>query len=114
MDRLYFRRISRNWFEVSSDRCRLNAPAGGKNISDSDGFAIEMFVGDELTMEVRNLGGKPKSTLPNRADVKRQAAWELFIEQFEQAVEAEKEKLRNRKSWFPWRLRLINVNEVTK
>lgn len=50
----------------------------------------------------------------NAEDVKKQALWELEIERFEAAVAKEKERLRSRKSWLPWRIRFINVNEVTK
>jgi len=50
----------------------------------------------------------------NKNDVEEQAEWELSIERFEQAVEVEKERLRNRKVWFPYRIRLINVNAEKK
>jgi len=50
----------------------------------------------------------------NRDDVVAQAKWELAIEMFEQAVEREKERLRNKRSWFPWRIKFININEAKR
>lgn len=47
----------------------------------------------------------------NWQDVRKQAQWELELEHFERAVAKEKERMRNRKSWFPWRIKLINVNK---
>ena len=48
----------------------------------------------------------------NFEDVKLQAEWELYIESYEEAVAKEKERiLKRRKSWFPWRIKFINVNE---
>lgn len=50
----------------------------------------------------------------NMDDVRAQAQWELDILYFDSLVKAEKERIieeRNRKSWFPWRIRLINVNK---
>lgn len=47
----------------------------------------------------------------NITDVKLQAQWELDIELFEEAVEAEKDKLLNNKSWwkkvFPYKILII-------
>lgn len=46
------------------------------------------------------------------SDIKLQAEWELFIEEYEEAVAREKKDiLRKRKSWFPWRVKLININK---
>lgn len=57
--------------------------------------------------------GKPMHEF-NQDDVTAQAKWELAIELFEAAVAREKERLRNRRHWFPWRIRIINVNEVKR
>jgi len=50
----------------------------------------------------------------NHEDVVKQARWELSIELFEEAVRQEKERMKSRakRSWFPWRIKLLNVNEV--
>lgn len=48
-------------------------------------------------------------------DVIAQAKWELAIEEFERAVEKEKDRLRNKpRHWFPWRITIINLNGVKK
>lgn len=47
----------------------------------------------------------------NLKDVKKQAVWELELEQFEEAVEKEKQKLSQKKCLFPYRIKLINLNE---
>ena len=40
------------------------------------------------------------------------AEQELEAELFREQVEACKEKLRNKKkSWFPWRILIVNINE---
>lgn len=46
-------------------------------------------------------------------DVKQQALKEIEDEDFRKKVEAEKARileLRNRKSWFPWRISFVFVN----
>ena len=50
----------------------------------------------------------------NTKDIKEQALWEIYIEDFELLVAKEKLKLRSKKVWFPWRVKLININEVKK
>lgn len=44
----------------------------------------------------------------NTDDVKKQAEWELDIEEFEEEVKKEKAKIKNRKSWweniFPYKI----------
>ena len=47
----------------------------------------------------------------NKEDIKKQALWEFELEQFERAVQKEKEKLYAKKHFFPWRLRFINLNK---
>lgn len=48
-------------------------------------------------------------------DIRLQAEWEIFIEEYEAAVAKEKERILNeRKSWFPWRIKLININKGKK
>jgi hypothetical protein len=46
----------------------------------------------------------------NIDDIKKQAQWELDIEQFELEVAKAKKKLQEKKSFFPWRVKIINVN----
>lgn len=48
----------------------------------------------------------------NIQDVKKQAEWEIYIEQFEELVEKYKVKLKSRKRLFPWRVKLVNLNKV--
>jgi len=50
----------------------------------------------------------------NLDDVKKQAQWEIDIERFEEAVKKEKAKIKSKKLRFPWRLRFINLNKVSK
>ena len=47
----------------------------------------------------------------NVNDIKKQAQWELELETFEKLVEKEKKRIREKKIFFPWRLKLINVNK---
>ena len=47
----------------------------------------------------------------NLKDVSDQARWEIYIEDFEEAVKKEKLRLRNKKYWFPWRLVILNLNK---
>jgi len=48
--------------------------------------------------------------------VTQEAVKELEEDQFREAVKQEKERLRNRKFWFPWRIRMskLDLSEVTK
>ena len=48
----------------------------------------------------------------NTEDIKAQALWEIQLEDFELLVRKEKARLREKREWFPWRLKLINLNEV--
>jgi hypothetical protein len=47
----------------------------------------------------------------NIEDIKQQAQWEVELETFENLVEVEKRRLREKKSMFPWRLKFINVDK---
>ena len=47
----------------------------------------------------------------NIEDVKKQAQWEIDIENFEILVAKEKVRLQEKKTVFPWRIKLINVNK---
>jgi hypothetical protein len=47
----------------------------------------------------------------NLDDIKAQAQWELNLELFEKLIEEEKERLQKKRFWFPWRIKLINLNE---
>lgn len=47
----------------------------------------------------------------NTEDIKKQAKWEIEIETFERLVEIEKRRLLEKKSIFPWRIKLINVDK---
>ena len=49
----------------------------------------------------------------NKNDIRKQARWELCFERFEEAVKKEKERLSKKRSLFPWRIKLINVNRKT-
>lgn len=44
------------------------------------------------------------------ADVIKQAQWEIALECFEQEVEKEKARIRAARAWFPWRIKLVNIN----
>ena len=46
----------------------------------------------------------------NIKDIKIQAQWEIDLEIFELEVQKMKVKLREKKAWFPWRVKLININ----
>lgn len=48
------------------------------------------------------------------ADIREQAEWELQIEAFEKAVAEEKQRLKNKRHWFPWRISIINLNKRGK
>ncbi len=47
----------------------------------------------------------------NIQDIKLQAQWEIDLENFEAQVVFEKERLREKKVVFPWRIQLININK---
>ena len=47
----------------------------------------------------------------NIEDIKKQAQWEIDIENFEILVAKEKVRLQEKKVVFPWRIKLINVNK---
>lgn len=55
------------------------------------------------------------ATHPIIDDVKKQAQWEIDLENFEKAVEQEKDRLRNpKRHWFPWRITITNLNRRKK
>lgn len=47
----------------------------------------------------------------NVEDIRKQAQWEIDIELFENAVLKEKKRLLEKKSFFPWRIKITNVNK---
>lgn len=47
----------------------------------------------------------------NKNDIIQQAQWEIYIEAFEKEVAKEKARILNKKAWFPWRIKLINLNK---
>lgn len=113
MSDLHITRIGKNWFDVSINGHKIVPPDGCSETPDG-GFTVLLFNGDSLRFAVAGLEDSKAEYVPRGSDVKRQAEWELFIERFEEAVKIEKEKLRNRRHWFPWRIRIINVNEVKR
>lgn len=47
----------------------------------------------------------------NVKDAIAQAQWEIDLEAFEGVVAKEKKRLLEKKSLFPWRINIINVNK---
>jgi len=47
----------------------------------------------------------------NIQDIKIQAQWEIDLGSFEKAVAKEKKRLLEKKSLFPWRISITNVNK---
>ena len=47
----------------------------------------------------------------NVEDIRKQAQWEIDLETFEELVAKEKVRLLKKKSIFPWRINITNVNK---
>ena len=47
----------------------------------------------------------------NAEDIRKQAQWEIELETFEKLVEIEKKRLREKKSIFPWRFKIVNIDK---
>jgi len=106
--RVLIKRTDYNEFRVCCDGQILNPPIGFTENS-CGGFDAKVLLGDTISI---NVPVPHVQSEPDESDVVEQAKWELSIERFEKAVEEAKEKLRKKKSWFPWRIRFINMNEV--
>lgn len=47
----------------------------------------------------------------NVQDIKIQAQWEIDLDAFEKAVTKEKGRLLEKRSVFPWRINITNINK---